>query len=134
MRYVRVAGRVLLWAMQILAAAGFTAIGFGKFVNPFWIRSFAGWGYSDEFRILIGALEMTGGILLAVPRTTVYAAALIDVIMIGAAGTLLLNGAPGRQISAPLVWMVIASGLAFARRRSAWRPSRRRVGAAASAV
>jgi uncharacterized membrane protein YphA (DoxX/SURF4 family) len=70
-------------------------------------------------------LEIAGGILLAIPQTTVYAAALIDVIMIGAAGTLLLNGQPPRQISAPIVWMVLASGLAFARRRRAWRPARR---------
>ena len=134
MRYVRLAGAVLLWAVQLLAAFAFVNIGFGKFGNAFWIRSFEKWGYSDEFRILIGVLEMAAGILLAIPRTTVYAAVLIDVLMIGAAGTLLLNGEPFRQVSAPLAWMVTASALAFARRRSAWRPSRRRVGAAASAV
>jgi uncharacterized membrane protein YphA (DoxX/SURF4 family) len=123
MRYLRIAGTVLLWAIQILAGLGFTAIGFGKFGNPFWIRAFAHWGYSDGFRILIGVLEMAGGILLAIPQTTVYAAALIDVIMIGAAGTLLLHGAPLQQISAPIVWMVLASVLAFVRRRRAWRPA-----------
>jgi len=125
MRYVRIAGSVLLWIVQILAAAAFVAIGFGKFGNPFWLRAFARWGYSDAFRILIGVLEMTGGVLLAIPWTTAYAAALIDVIMIGAAGTLLLNDEPRRQIAAPIVWMIIATSLGFARRRRTWRPARR---------
>jgi putative oxidoreductase len=125
MRYRKIAGIVLLWALQLFAALAFVNIGVGKFVSPFWIKAFARWGYSDDFRILIGVLEIAGGILLAIPQTTVYAAALVDVIMIGAAGTLLLNGVPSRQISAPIVWMVLASGLAFARRRRTWRPARR---------
>jgi hypothetical protein len=66
---------------------------------------------------------MAAGVLLAIPQTTVYAAALIDVILIGAAATLLLNGAPAQQMSAPIVWMVVASALAFVRRRRAWRPA-----------
>jgi uncharacterized membrane protein YphA (DoxX/SURF4 family) len=134
MRYLRLAGVVLLWAIQLLAAFAFVNIGFEKFGNPFWIRSFAQWGYSDEFRVLIGVLEMTAGVLLAIPRTTVYAAALIDVILIGAAATLLLNGAPARQLSAPIVWIVLATGLAYVRRRRTWRPAPRSARVAAGTV
>src|SRR4029450_2337298 len=72
MRYARIAGTVLLWAIQILAAFAFVKIVFDKFGNAFWINSFARWGYSDGFRILIGVLEMAGGLLLAIPQTTVY--------------------------------------------------------------
>ena len=125
---------MLLWAIQLLAAVAFVNIGFGKFVSPFWIKAFARWGYSDNFRMLIGVLEMAGGILLAIPQTTVYAAALIDVIMIGAAGTLLLNGQPPRQISAPIVWIVLVSALAFRRRRRTWRPAGRGARIAAGTV
>ena len=60
---------VSLWIVQIWAALAFVAIGFGKFGSPFWISGFARWGYSGQFRILIGVLEMTGGILLAIPKT-----------------------------------------------------------------
>jgi len=134
MRYARIAGTVLLWAFQLLSAYAFVNIGFAKFGHPFWIKAFARWGYSDAFRILIGVLEMAGGVLLAIPQTTVYAAALIDVIMIGAAGTLLLHGEPHRQIAAPIVWMVVASGLAFARRRRTWRPAGRGARVAAGTV
>jgi putative oxidoreductase len=134
MRYLRIAGTVLLWAIQLLAAFAFVRIGFAKFGNPFWITAFARGGYSDGFRVLIGVLEMAGGILLAIPQTTVYAAALIDVILIGAAATLLLNGQPLQQISAPIVWMVLVSVLAFVRRRRAWRPAGRGARIAAGAV
>jgi uncharacterized membrane protein YphA (DoxX/SURF4 family) len=134
MRYLKIAGIVLLWIVQLLAAFAFLNIGFGKFVGPFWIKAFARWGYSDGFRILIGVLEMAGGALLALPQTTMYAAALIDVIMIGAAGTLLLNGEPHRQVAAPIVWMILVSGLALARRRRTWRPARRGVSMAADTV
>jgi putative oxidoreductase len=134
MRYARIAGTVLLWAIQILAAFAFVKIGFDKFGNAFWINSFARWGYSDGFRILIGVLEMAGGLLLAIPQTTVYAAVLIDVVMIGAAGTLLLNGVPPRQISAPIVWFVLVTVLAYVRRRRTWRPARRSARVAAGAV
>src|SRR5215471_7786311 len=104
MRYVRIGGVVLLWAIQILTAFAFTGVGFAKFHSPFWIHAFTKWGYSDGFRMLIGVLEMAGGILLAVPQTTLYAAVLIDVILIGAAATLLLNEPP-RQATAPIAWM-----------------------------
>jgi putative oxidoreductase len=134
MRYLKIAGVVLLWAIQLLAAFAFVNIGLGKFTHPFWIKAFAKWGYSDGFRMLIGVLEMAAGVLLAIPQTTVYAAALIDVLMIGAAGTLLLNGEPSRQISAPIVWMVLVSALAFARRRRTWRFTGRRIPASADAV
>jgi putative oxidoreductase len=134
MRYLKIAGVVLLWAIQLLAAVLLVKIGFDKFGNAFWIHAFAKWGYSDGFRVLIGVLEMTGGLLLAIPQTTVYAAFLIDVILVGAAGTLLLNGAPTQQLSAPIVWMVLVSALAFARRRRTWRFVRPRVTTAADAV
>ena len=125
---------VLLWIVQILAALAFVAIGYGKFGNPFWLRAFARWGYSGQFRILIGVLEMTGGILLAIPKTTAYAAILIDVIMIGAAGTLLAHGEPRAQMFAPIFWMAIVSSVAYARRRHAWRPAARQSSAAADTV
>lgn len=134
MRYVRIAGVALLWIVQLLAAFAFVRIGFAKFGNAFWIHSFEKWGYSDNFRMFIGVLEMAGGVLLAIPQTTVYAAALIDVIMIGAAGTLLLNGGLNRQVSAPIVWFVLVSALAFARRRRTWRIGGRPAPAAADAV
>jgi hypothetical protein len=117
MRYVRRAGIVVLWAMQILGAAAFIAIGMAKFSSPFWVKAFARWGYSDGFRILIGVLEVAGGAALVWPRTTFYAAVLIDAILIGAAATL---GLHGERMSAPTMWFVWISILAAARYKLAY--------------
>lgn len=116
--------RALLWIANILAACVFVMVGYGKFTNPFWLKAFPRWGYSDNFRMLIGVLEVTGGLLLAMPNTTVYGAILIDVIMIGALGTLVRFH---EAISAPVFWLVIISLIGYARRRHAWLPGRRAI-------
>ena len=121
MRYLKSAGNVALWIVQVLAAAGFVAIGIGKFGDPSWARKFAGWGYPDGFYMVIGALELTGGVLLLVPKLTSYAAALLGAIMIGAGATLVLHGQTA-QLRAPLPWLAIMTLVAVARRGRAWRP------------
>jgi len=110
----------LIWIAQILAALAFIAIGLAKFRNPFWLRGFLRWGYSDSFRMLIGALEIIGGALLAWPRTTSYGAALLGPILIGAVATLRLHR---ENLFAPLFWLVIVAFVGIARRRRAWRPT-----------
>jgi len=119
MRHLKI-GTVLLWVVQILAAFAFLMVGFGKFTNAFWLKAFPRWGYSDGFRMLIGVLEIIGGLLIAVPRTTLYAAILLGTIMIGAAATLVLNH---EKLFPPLFWLVVLSLLGVARRRQAWRPA-----------
>ena len=131
MRYLKTAGTVMLWALQIFATVGFTVAGIGKFRSAFWIAAFARWGFSDGFRMLIGVLELAGGLLLAFPRTTSYAAVLIGCIMVGAAGTLVLHKEPW---AAPVFWLVIMALLGIARRRRAWRPVSRTVPAALNQV
>ena len=133
MRVVRIAGTVVLWTLQVLAAAGFVAIGVAKFAIPAWAHNFARWGYPDGFYMVIGALEMIGGVLLLVPRLTSYAAALLGAIMIGAAATHLLHNETAR-LSAPLMWLGMMAVLGFARRRRAWRGSPRPLPIAAKQV
>jgi hypothetical protein len=116
---------VLFWIVQVWVTFGFLAIGFAKFHNPFWIRAFARWGYSDAFRILIGVLEMAAGVLLAIPPARIYAAGLVDVIMIGALGTILVHAEPRAELFAPIFWIATVSAFAYARRRDAWRPTGR---------
>ena len=41
---------------------------------------------------VIGVLELLGGVLALIPRTALYGAALIVVVMIGAAGSHLISG------------------------------------------
>ena len=119
MRTLKIVGTVALWIVQILAAAAFVAIGLGKFGDPSWARNFARWGYPDGFYMVIGVLEIAGGLLLLVPKVTSYAAALLAVILVAAAVTLQLNHLP---MSPALAWLGIILLLGVARRRRAWRP------------
>lgn len=122
---------VVLWIFQGWAAFAFVVIGIGKFRNPFWLTAFHRWGYSDGFRMLIGVLECLGGLLIAFPRTAVYGAIVIDTIMVGALGTLLLNH---DKLFPPIFWLIVVSIVAYARRTQAWRPAARRMPAAMDTV
>jgi uncharacterized membrane protein YphA (DoxX/SURF4 family) len=125
------AGRVILWIVQIWAALAFVVVGIGKFRNPFWLAAFPRWGYSDGFRMLVGVLEALGGLLLAFPRTVSYAAILIDIVMIGALGTLVVNH---EKLFPPIFWLIVVSIVGYARRRQAWRPAARQTPAAVDTV
>jgi putative oxidoreductase len=117
MRVLRTVGTVSLWTVNILAAAAFVAIGFGKFAGPEWPRKFERWGYPDGFYMVIGALEIAGGVMLLVPKLSSYAAAMLGAILLAAAATLRLNHLP---MSAPLAWLAVLTLIGVARRRRAW--------------
>lgn len=124
-------GRVLLWTITILAAFAFVVVGEGKFRDPFWLKAFPRWGYSNAFRMLIGVLEITGGLLLVVPRTALYGAILISIIMLGAVETLVRFH---ERMAAPVFWIVIVSLIGYARRRQAWPRAERAIPTAADRV
>ena len=48
------------------------------------VSNFANWGYSENFLLFIGATELIAGIFLIIPRTSLYAASYLAVIMGGA--------------------------------------------------
>jgi putative oxidoreductase len=122
MRILRMAGTVALWIVNILAAAAFVAIGLAKFFSPEWAIKFERWGYPDGFYMVIGALELAGGVLLVVPRVSSYAAALLGAILIGAAATHALHHEAAR-VAPPLMWLAVMALIGVARRRRAWRPA-----------
>ena len=126
MRVLRMVGTVALWIVNILAAAAFVAIGLAKFGSPAWAIKFERWGYPDGFYMVIGALEIAGGVLLLVPRVSSYAAALLGAILIGAAATHALHDETAR-VAAPLMWLAVMALIGVARRRRAWRPAIRPV-------
>jgi putative oxidoreductase len=53
----------------------------------FWTAAFARWGYPAWFRVLIGGLEVAGGVCLVVPWTAGYGALVLALVMLGAWGT-----------------------------------------------
>ena len=61
---------ILRWLLTILPAAGFILAGIPKVLSAdVWVSKFAAWGYSSEFLILIGILEIAGALLFLIPRT-----------------------------------------------------------------
>lgn len=69
--------------------------GYPKFSDSSgWAQAFAVWGYPSWFRILVGIVEVAGGLFLLIPGTGVYAAGALALIMIGAMGTHIVHGDP----------------------------------------
>jgi uncharacterized membrane protein YphA (DoxX/SURF4 family) len=86
----------LLWLLSLFLTVVFVNAGWPKFSNTSgWARAFAAWGFPNWFRVLVGIVEVAGGLLLLVPQTAVYAAAALAVIMLGAMGThIIADGNP----------------------------------------
>ena len=88
---------VVLWTLQILAAATFFLAGGSKLagVAPM-VEMFDKIGLGQWFRYLTGGLEVTGAILLLIPTTVVLGGVLLVMTMVGAIATHLfvLGGSP----------------------------------------
>jgi uncharacterized membrane protein YphA (DoxX/SURF4 family) len=76
---------ILLWLPALFLVYVFLRQGFGKFdAQGGWARAFTLWHFPVWFRIAVGVAEIAGALLLLVPRTAFYGAALIAAIMVGA--------------------------------------------------
>jgi uncharacterized membrane protein YphA (DoxX/SURF4 family) len=81
--------KVLTWLLALL----FVAAGVQKVLAlGSAATEFARLGYSAGFRLLIGALEIVGGVALLVPAAALWGAALLLAIMVGATWTLVTVG------------------------------------------
>ena len=104
---------VALWIVQILLAVMMIGPGMSKFTGPNWERMFRVWGYPDHFYLVIGAIEVVGGIGLLVPRIASASALVLAVVMVGAAITQRTVG--GRNGVGELVFASLLLLLAYAR-------------------
>jgi putative oxidoreductase len=132
MRFVRLAGTIGGWALQVLLGALFILLGAGKFGDPSWERKFARWGYPDGFYMVVGVLEALGGLMLLVPRLTSYAAGMLGIIMIGASLTHVVHGESAR-VFPPLIYLALLATVGVARRHAAARPPSMRFGGGGTA-
>lgn len=106
---------IAAWVLSVLLGLLFLFAGSQKLLGaaeP--AQHFAQWGYASWFRILIGLIEVGGGLTLLVPRVAFYAAGALGVVMVGAIYTLLMNAAPGVPI--PIVCLILLAFIAYARR------------------
>jgi uncharacterized membrane protein YphA (DoxX/SURF4 family) len=96
-------------AFMFLFAGGFKLSGAQTAID-----NFAKWGYPDWFRIVTGLIEVTAAVLVLLPRTSFYGAALIVATMVGAVLTHVTHAETG-NIPLPLLLFVLAAILAYLR-------------------
>jgi putative oxidoreductase len=117
MKYLKVGGT---WVLTLLLAVVMVGPGSSKFTGRTWERMFRQWGYPDGFYLVIGAIEVIGGVALLVPRLASYSAILLSLVMVGAAATQILRG--GRNGVGEIVFAVLLALIAVIRWRDRWRP------------
>lgn len=84
---------ILKWILIVVISILFITSGYPKIIaSASMIKRFAAWGFSEWFVYCIGILELIGGILLLIPKASLYAALLLICIMTGAIFTHLTTG------------------------------------------
>ena len=119
MKYLRIGGT---WILTLLLAVLIAGPGWQKFTSPVWQRMFRTWGYPEGFYLVIGAVEVIGGIGLLIPRVASYSAIVLAIVMIGAAATQILRG--GRSGVGEIVFATLLCALAAIRWRDRLRFNR----------
>jgi uncharacterized membrane protein YphA (DoxX/SURF4 family) len=123
-RWITLAFYLGLYLISAFLTLVFVKAGWAKFFDTSgWARAFAIWGFPIWFRVLVGVLEIVGGVLLLVPRTGVHAAAALAVIMLGGMGTHVANGDPAgvSHEVVPLALLGLVMSMHWWRKRAAIR-------------
>jgi putative oxidoreductase len=78
-------GDALLWTLRILLAVLFLYEGIDKFSERrLWLRIFEEIGFGQWFRYFTGIVEISGALLLLIPKATLVAVGFLVCTMIGA--------------------------------------------------
>ncbi|HZR46438.1 MAG TPA: DoxX family protein [Candidatus Manganitrophaceae bacterium] len=104
---------IVLWVLQLLGAAMFLMAGSSKLTgNQQMVQAFEMIGLGQWFRVLTGALEVIGAVLLLVPQTAFFGALLLAIVMVGAviAHLFVLGGSPAMAVILLLAMAIIAWG------------------------
>ena len=105
----------LAWTLAVALGLSFLASGYPKVIgSTAWVSRFAAWGYPAWFVPVIGVLEIGGGALALVPRTSVYGALAIGTVMLGATFTHLRTDI-GSPVMA-LAYLAMVIGVIWIRR------------------
>ena len=108
---------IALWLLALFLASVFIRQGWAKFDDASgWARAFRTWHFPAWFRVMIGVLELTAGLLVLWKRTAFAGAVIIMVVMLGAMATHVYWGRPA-QITSEVLPLVVATLLALGRRR-----------------
>ncbi|EJL93210.1 DoxX family protein [Pantoea sp. GM01] len=79
------ARKVFRWTLQILVGLAFIAAAAAKiFSAPPMVEVFDRIGFGQWFRYVVAVIELTGGILLILPRRALFGALILSITMLGA--------------------------------------------------
>jgi putative oxidoreductase len=110
------ARNLILWCVQVLLALAFLAPSSLKLMGaPVMVELFKAVGFGQWLRYLTGILELTGVVLIVVPKTRSIGAVLLATVMLGAivAHLFILHTAP----TMPVVNLLLSSVVVWGRRR-----------------
>jgi uncharacterized membrane protein YphA (DoxX/SURF4 family) len=106
---------IILWVLQILLGVFYVAQAIPKIMgNEEVMANFKRWGLPGSFHLVIGGLELLGGLLLFYPKTSAYSAIGLIVLMVGAAFTHILNS-EGVMVLMPVIPMLLLVVVAYFR-------------------
>lgn len=105
---------VRIWLPRLAVALLFFFVGKSKFgAQSGWIKTFEQIGFGQWFRYLTGAIQITGAILVLIPRIFVWGILTLAATMLGAmVAWIFLLGAPFNAIfpGALLLGLMVAGG------------------------
>ena len=111
---------IILWVAARLPGFAIGMAGLGKFhASARWDRLFVSWGYPTWLSKVAGVIEVAGAVLMFIPRSSVYGAAILAVTMLCAFLTLVSH--PAGQLgwgATPLVYCVWLSVIVVRSRRA----------------
>ena len=104
---------ILLWGLSFVLAALFVFAGITKVIGADQVvEAFARYGYSGWFRVLVGLVELAGGIGLLIPKVALEAGSILIIVMLGAVFTELFVG---ENVLVPLAVLLLVGGTAALR-------------------
>lgn len=101
----------IVWGIRILLALAFLAAGGSKLAGvAAMIELFDKIGFGQDFRLMVGAIEVFGALLVLIPRTGLPGALWLGGTMVGAVGThlFLIGGSPVPAIVLGLLCAFVA--------------------------
>ena len=118
------AKRILVWALVVVLAVEFALAGASKLrPSSGWAPMFAAWGFPAWFRVVVGATEIVCALALFIPRSRVWACAVLLAVMAGAAVTHVTHGESRRVVLnlalSALISLLIALASRFQRSHEA---------------
>jgi len=109
---------LISWILRVAVAGVFLSVGADKFyADSLWVKLFNQIGWGDWFRYLTGILQITGAVLVVVPRTFLIGIGLLGCTMLGASAIWIVKfGAPANAIiPAAILVALVAIGFHGAR-------------------